>query len=256
MASILCPIAALVVAAPQDRPLLERAVAAHGGLERFRSVRDWRIIAERRIEADSGVNEIYEEYLLRDAGPEKTLLLKKREGSVLVFGHDGTNGFALADGRLRDDEGAAGEAYYRAHGEYYLRALPFKWLDPGVRVEPLGRETAGGRELDLVRIEAGENVGKAWKDVWVGAFDRRTRLLWEARLTHHRDNETWMSPGATGTAEITYRYTDYREVSGLQIPHRLEYFSEGRKTGENVIRTIEIDSGLSPDLFRPAAHRR
>ena len=254
-ALILFPFAGLVAATPEDGHLLEEAVAAHGGLERFRAVRDWRIVADRRIEGDSVVNEIYEEYLLRHGAFEKTLLVKKREGSVLVFGHDGKTGFALTDGRLRDDEGALGEAYYRAHGEYYLRSLPFKWMDPGVRAEYAGRETTEGRELDLLRITAEENVGKAWKDVWVAAVDRETHLLWEARLTHHRENETWTSPPATGTTEIVYRYTDYRDVSGLRIPHRLEYYAEGRKSGENVIRTIEIDSGLAPAVFSPEFHR-
>ena len=255
-APILFPFAALVVGGPQGGRTLEESVAAHGGVERFRAVRDWSIVADRRLEGDPVVNEIYEEYLLRDVAVEQTLLVKKRGGSVLVFGHDGRNGFALTDGRLRNDEGAPGEGYYRAHGEYYLRALPFKWLDPGVRAEYAGRETADGRELDLLRVTAEENVGKAWKDVWVAAIDRETHLLWEARLTHHRENETWMSPPATGTSEITYRYTDYREVSGLKIPHRLEYYAEGRKTGENVIRTIQIDSGLTSDLFELHTHRR
>lgn len=202
------------------------------------------------------MSEVYEEYLLRDGAAEKTLLVKKRDGSVLVFGHDGIRGFALTDGRIRDDEGAAGESYYRAHGEYYLRALPFKWLDPGVHAEYVGHETREGRELELLRITAEENVGRAWKDVWVAAIDRETHLLWEARLTHHRENETWMTPPETGTTQITYRYSDYRELSGLQIPHRLEYYAAGRKTGENVIRTIVIDSGLLPDRFVPEAHIR
>ncbi len=255
LAPILFPFAALVAAGPEDGRLLEEAVAAHGGLERFRAVRDWRIVADRKIEGDSVINEIYEEYLLRDGAFEKTLLVKKRDESILVFGHDGRTGFTLTDGQLRDDEGAVGEGYYRAHGEYYLRALPFKWMDPGVLVAYVGRETTEGRELDLLRITAAENIGKAWKDVWVAAMDRKTHLLWEARLTHHRENQIWMSPPETGTTEITYRYTDYREVSGLRIPHRLEYYAEGRKTGENVIRTIEIDSGLTPERFSPESHR-
>jgi hypothetical protein len=124
-----------------------------------------------------------------------------------------------------------------------------------VRVEHLGRESAEGRELDLLRITAGENVGRAWEDVWVAAIDRQTHLLWEARLTHHRENETWMSPPARGTSDITYRYTDYREVSGLKVPHRLEYYAEGRKTGENVIRRIDIDSGLTRERFSPQSHQ-
>ncbi len=96
-----------------------------------------------------------------------------------------------------------------------------------------------------LRISADENVGRAWKDVWVAAIDRETHLLVEARLTHH---------GETGVTEIAYHYSDYRDVAGLQIPHRLEYSSEGRKTGENVIREIRIDSGVLQDLFSPAAH--
>jgi hypothetical protein len=254
-AIILFPIVALFGAGAGDGPLLEEAVAAHGGIERFRAIRDWHIVADRRLEGTEVVNEVYEEYLLRDGASEKTLLLKKREGSLLVFGHDGRTGFALTEGLVRDDKGAPGEGYYRAHGEYYLRALPFKWMDPGVHVEYAGRETTEGRELELLRITAEENVGKAWEDVWVAAFDRETHLLWEARLTHHRENETWMSPPETGTTEITYRYTDYRDVSGLRIPHRLEYYAEGRKSGENVIRTIELDSGVAPEVFSPNAHR-
>jgi hypothetical protein len=255
-APILFPIVALVAGSPDAGRTLEESVAAHGGLERFRAVRDWHIVADRTLEGESTVKEVYEEYLLRDGTAEKTLLVKKRDGSTLVFGHDGKATFALEDGRLRDDEGAAGEAYYRAHGEYYLRSLPFKWMDPGMKVEEAGSETSDGKELDLLRITASENVGRAWKDVWIAAIDRKTHLLWEARLTHHRDDETWVTPRPTGTIEIVYRYSDYREVSGLSVPFRMEYFSEGRKSGDNVIRTIDVDSGLGPELFRPESHRR
>jgi hypothetical protein len=36
----------------------------------------------------------------------------------------------------------------------------------------------------------------------------------------------------------------------------MEYFSEGRRTGENVIRTLELDTGLTPEIFRPATYSR
>ncbi|MGH9321720.1 MAG: hypothetical protein ACRD3V_17755 [Vicinamibacteria bacterium] len=245
------PIAAFLGSRAGAESPLDRVLEAHGGLERFRAVRDWRIVAERNLDGSETPNEIYEEYLLRDGTLERTLLIKKREGSVLVFGHDGRRGFALTDGKLREDEGASSEGYYRAHGEYYLRAIPFKWVDPGVRVTSAGSETIEGRKLDLFRVTADENVGRAWKDVWVAAVDAETHRLWEARLTHHRGTEAWMDPKEKGTTEIVYRYTDYRDVGGLQVPHRLEYYSGGRKTGENVIRTMEVDSGLKSDAFRP-----
>ncbi|HEY7816633.1 MAG TPA: hypothetical protein VIG29_00335 [Vicinamibacteria bacterium] len=252
---ILFLFAAAVGAAQDGERILRESVAAHGGRERFLAIRDWRIVADRKLLDESVTTEVYEEYLLRNGAAEKTLLVKKRGDSTLVFGHDGNSAFALDNGRLRDDEGASGEGYYRAHGEYYLRSLPFKWLDPGMNVEYAGEETTEGRTLDLLRIRAGENVGRAWKDVWVAAIDRETRLLWEARLTHHRETETWMSPSASGTTEIVYRYSDYRPVSGISFPHRLEYFSEGKKSGENVIRRIAIDSGVAAAIFSPETHR-
>lgn len=226
--------------------LLARAVRAHGGLERFRAINDWHIVAKRRL-SDPDVVEIYDEYLLRESGRERTLLIKNRDESTLVFGHDGEHGFSLTDGRLRDDAGASDEGYYRAHGEYYLRSLPFKWMDPGVKVTYVGRETLGEREVELLRVSADENVGPAWQDVWVGVFDRKTSLLVEARLSHHLES---------GVTEITYHYSEYRNVSSLQMPYRLEYSTSGRPTGENVVQAIEIDSGISAALFAPEAHRR
>lgn len=244
-------------AEPQDgRSILETAIAAHGGLERFRSIRSWHIVADRVTDDLEAPKETYEEYLLRDGGREKTMLVKRREGTVLVFIHDGETGFALTDGVERSDTAASPEAYYRAHGEYYLRALPFKWMDPGMTVTYAGREKLGDRQVDLLRITAEEHVGVDWQDVWVAAIDSETHRLSEARLAHHRESETWLSPPETGILEITYRYSDYREVEGLWIPFRLEYLSGGRRTGENVIRTIEVNVVLGRELFTPGAHLR
>ncbi len=133
--------------------------------------------------------------------------------------------------------------------------FPSSGRTPAFRWSTAGLETAEGKELTLLRITADENVGKAWKDVWVAAIDRSTHLLWEARLTHNLENETWTTPRPTGTTEIVYRYSDYREVSGLWIPHRMEYFSEGRKSGENVVRSIEIDANVTDAIFSSEAHR-
>ncbi|HXV64181.1 MAG TPA: hypothetical protein VEK15_26005 [Vicinamibacteria bacterium] len=247
---LLSTIGLLTAAPDQGKAVLERSIAAHGGLARFEAIRDWKIVARR--ETDSGGSETYEEYLLRDQGGTRTLLLKRQAESVLVFGHDGSRGFAVAEGTPRSDDGAEGEGYYRAHGEYYLRSLPFKWMDPGVEVAYAGAEDG----FELLRVSASENVGRAWEDVWVAVIDRDTGLLFEARLTHHRGGETWMNRQRNEVTEITYRYSDYRDVDGLQIPFRMEYVSNGRKTGENVIQSIDFDTGLTAEIFSPRAHLR
>lgn len=235
--------------------ILRRSVAAHGGLRAYRAVRDWKVVAERNLEAGSEVrHEIYREYLLRSGGRTRTLLVKERREARLIFGHDGESGFMVVDGELRTDPPAAAEAYYRAHGEYYLRSLPFKWLDDGMEATHLGRERSGSRWLQLVRITATSGVGRAPGDVWVAAIDVDTGLLAEARLDHDRAGQTWVEPPPEGRSRITYAFSDHRTVDGLRIPFRMEYVADGVRTGENLIRRFEIDVGLSTRWFRPEAH--
>lgn len=50
--------------------VLEQAVAAHGGIERFRSIHDWHITADRKLEGAEPVEEVYDEYFLRENGVE------------------------------------------------------------------------------------------------------------------------------------------------------------------------------------------
>lgn len=218
--------------------LLKRVLDAHGGLERFRALDRWHIVAERNLSGSGQTeHEIYEEYLLKD-DRVRTLLIKRRPNEILVFGHDGATGFALVNGRRRSDPEAEEEGYYRAHGEYYLRAIPFKWADPGVVVTYAGSEPG----LELLEIRAREGVGRDDGDVWVAAIDGETHRLREARLTHR------------GSREIVYRYSDYRNVDGLWMPFRLEYFADGSRTGENVIQSIDFEATVSKELFAPETH--
>jgi hypothetical protein len=237
---------ALFIAAPAapetGEQVLHEMLEAHGGLERFHAIEDWHIVAERQLSGDGPItDETYTEYMSRANGRIKTLLIKHRSSEALVYGHDGERGFSLVDGEQRTSSEAEEEGYYRAHGEYYLRAIPFKWADPGVSVRDLGLMDNGDRYLE---VRADEGVGRDASDVWVAVIDPSTYLLREGRLTHR------------GGREIVYRYSDYREVSGLKIPFRLEYWSGGKRTGVNVIQRIAIDAGLSDELFSPDAHHR
>ena len=247
----------LLASDPRAGEILERCLEAHGGLAVFQAIRSWHIVAERRLASPGEPpRETYEEYLLRQSGAVRTLLIKRRPDSVLVFGHDGRQGFALVNGKRRQDAAAAGEAYYRAHGEYYLRALPFKWKDPGVDAALEGETELGGRPAYLVRVSAARDVGVAWKDVWRAVIDKENYLLLEARLTHDRSLQSWMEPARRGTSVIHYRLGEVRAVGRLRLPFRMEYWSDGKKTGENLVRTWELDPTVDPSLFQPETHSR
>ena len=58
---------------------LHRMLDAHGGLERFRSLTTWRIVAKRNLfRRETTEHEQYEEYLLHEDSRLMTLLVKRR----------------------------------------------------------------------------------------------------------------------------------------------------------------------------------
>jgi len=65
--------------------------------------------------------------------------------------------------------------------------------------------------------DAQEN-GRNWQRVEVTPTGGRTVTLWIDPRTHRLDRATW----ASSFLVVTQHYSDYREVSGLQLPFRIE----------------------------------
>ncbi len=192
------------------------------------------------------------------SGGLQTLLIKRRSDGIQTFLHDGEAGFALLDGNLRNDPGAAAEAYYQAHGEYYLRALPFKWADPGMISSSAGQEKVRGRQAYRVELRADRGVGVAADDVWTAVIDTATHLLIEARLLHGQPQHERLAgaPERKEMTEIVYRFSDYRRAGPIQLPFRMEYWVGGERTGYNVIQHVTINGGIDARLFDPASHEQ
>jgi hypothetical protein len=57
-----------------------------------------------------------------------------------------------------------------------------------------------------------------------------------------------------GTADIEEVYSDYRDVSGLSVPHRLEVSLDGQKFADTTVTEVKINSGVAAEELarRPA----
>ena len=50
-----------------------------------------------------------------------------------------------------------------------------------------------------------------------------------------------------GQAEMEELLSDYREVSGILVPHRIEVHMNGSKFIESMVKEAKVNSGVNPD---------
>ncbi|MBI4427621.1 MAG: insulinase family protein [Ignavibacteriales bacterium] len=53
-----------------------------------------------------------------------------------------------------------------------------------------------------------------------------------------------------GPADTEEMVSDYRDVGGVKVPHRMESFANGQKQSQSVMNSVKINSGVSEDVFK------
>lgn len=195
--------AMLGACAPAGRPpewersgaaaIVRRAVAAHGGLERWRGF-------ER-------VSFHYREswsfpFQPANPWPENPIELD------LALG--------LHDGSVEARPMPAGDwkPEFVLPRTHYMTLLPWKFLDEGARLAYTGRED--GR--DVVHVTFAASAGDTPRDRYWAYFDAETGRLERVILT-----VTAYGPLAVGDL----RYEEYREVQGILVPSRIRALLSG-----------------------------
>ncbi|MBI3004917.1 MAG: insulinase family protein [Ignavibacteriales bacterium] len=53
-----------------------------------------------------------------------------------------------------------------------------------------------------------------------------------------------------GPADTEEMISDYRDVSGVMVPHKIESFANGQKQSQSIVNSVKINSGVSEDVFK------
>ena len=116
-----------------------------------------------------------------------------------------------------------------------------EWQGAGVRTEVSDEVRAGGRAVTIVGAKAGERDRPA---VWIDPEYGVVRFITHERLPQ-------------GSALVDVVFSDHRPlVDRFFYPYRQEVFAEGKLLVVVAVRSVTVNSGLSPDLFDPEALRR
>ncbi|OIO35909.1 MAG: hypothetical protein AUJ76_01965 [Candidatus Omnitrophica bacterium CG1_02_41_171] len=116
----------------------------------------------------------------------------------------------------------------------YQKVDWWNWFSEKAKI--VGTEKVGERECYVVEVEEGERV--PFTKVWI---DKKELLL------------------VKGEAEVPvikkkmgYLFSDFRKIEGgWELPYRIEISMDGSPLYTSFIKSLEINSGLSDDLFDP-----
>lgn len=168
--------------------------------------------------------------------------MSNKEGKPVaaLFNTANQQGAAYVDGKKLEGPAAA-EVLKNAYGAYindmYWLAMPWKWLDPGVRLKYLGSRKRGSDAYDVVELTFGK-VGLTPGDRYLAFVSPRSNLMehWEYTLQN----------GQKGSWTWEYVTTEGVKLAGNHVAPDGKTINMGQ---------VKISSTVDETLFTDAAKK-
>jgi zinc protease len=211
------------------KALLDRVIAATGGIEKLRAIRN---MTARQTVTNIGPNGPVEaETTSYIAYPDRFRVETKVPEATLVSGFDGTTVWTRDPTGTREAPEAAAEA--KSGLKRDVIALLVAAANGSVRARLLQDVHDAGRVEHALELTGGD------LDPIILAVDSRTLLV---------TRETYTA-GRGGSALVQELFSDYRAVDGVQMP-----FAAERRVGplsvKRRVTDIQINTLLDPSLFK------
>ena len=209
----------------EGKDALDRAIAAHGGMDLWRSAGTLMFSVVRgESEATSIV----------DLGTRKARISAKD----YEIGFDGEDVWIMPG-----LEAFPGSPSFYNGLDFYFFGMPFVLADPGTIREDLGRVTVGGQPYHAVRVSFEKDVGSSPEDHYVAHFDVESHQLRFLLYT------VTYSTGVPNEDYYVRAYDEWQDVQGLLVPLRSTSYAWnrelqefGEKRSESVYRNVFMDT--------------
>ncbi|MEM8964999.1 MAG: DUF6503 family protein [Bacteroidota bacterium] len=221
-----------IVFAPEEPSypeVLQLALEAHGGLERWKSL--------EKLEYDLYRGEDLVDHQLIALNTRKVLLTNEQ----YTIGFDGQQVWVSPDSSAYS--GRSARFYHNL--QFYFFALPFVLADPGINYEVLEPRQFQDQTYDVLKITYQSDVGDAANDEYIAYFDQTTHQM---RLLLYTVTYFSQSPADRYNARV---YEEWQTVNGLKVPlkvqsYRWENDSLGEQRGVTGYRNVILDE-IPPD---------
>lgn len=248
IAVLVACLAAHAAAVPADsEPLptvdriIERNVAARGGLEAWHKVQS--MVWVGHIETGAGAGP---RYILEMKRPDKRRFEVKAPGLTGVRIFDGSQGWKLSPGRdgYPDVQSYSAEEVSFARDDQGFGGPLIDYREKGVGVALEGVEAVEGHRAYRLKLTMPSGASHR---LWIDA---------ESFLELKEERESRNVLGMTGTLILFYR--DYRTVDGLRLPFLVERgVGSGKTPDQMIIDRVALNVPLGDGLFaKPLVPRR
>lgn len=206
-----------VYASPATRAVIEKMVAAHGGLERWRSAPAIRFDSSLEVHFGGDNWVPFAEEAVVDPRTRRVYAkLPNADGTFGRIAFDGTR--AWSAGELRGI--ARAPARFTAWRNFYLFSLPWMTQDPGVRLSEPGHARLHGESKDCITVtmtfDAG--TGDTPKDHYVLYVDPDTHRLRAAEYV--MTYASMMRDGVSESPPSIFMWEETATVDGFVVPTR------------------------------------
>jgi predicted Zn-dependent peptidase len=215
----------------RGRALVAQAAAAHGGLERLRSLKDSTL--EGDIVMTPGPREQRGRMVQVRKDPDRFQLSVMISVLKSIQVLDGDRGWSQAGDAATavDDLDSLGVVALRTGFRTEPRYLLLSASDPASRVAWRGRERRDERETDVIEVVAA---------------DGERRVLFLDAATHRLVAVEQHDGGHT----VRRLYRDLRSVSGVLWPFAEERLVDGQRTMTFILDRVAFNTGVKDALFR------
>jgi predicted Zn-dependent peptidase len=216
--------------AGDPQPLIEKAIAAKGGLPLLRSITTVKSTSEMVFATPAGKAKVNATAYVRYPGQFRV----DAEGPDGLRIQTFDNGTAwVGDGREFEDAPAVVVRAMQAGVQRDTVALLLALVDKRVKGRRIADVNVDGGVMPALEVD----LSPAGRVTLV--FDPATGLL-----IHQRYG------GDAGEPATEERFSDYRPVQGLQVAHRATVRRESSPPFDRVVRTFEINVPIEPSFFK------
>ena len=215
--------------------IVEKHVAARGGLKKIRAIQTLR--ESGRMNEGPNREALVTRELKRPAHSRFEITL---QGVTGVFVSDGTQGWKLNpfDGDF-EPKPLPEEAIREAAEQSDIEGPLVDWKTKGHALELLGREPVAGRDAYKIKVT-------------LKSGGVRTEYLDAKTYLRTRSDSTRTVKGRP--VQVTATFGDYRKTAGVAFPRVVEIAASGRpQTMRVIVEKVEVNPPLAADRFAMAA---
>ncbi|MCS6884815.1 MAG: outer membrane lipoprotein-sorting protein [Acidobacteriota bacterium] len=220
----------LTISAQTVDEIVEKNIAAHGGLEKIKAVKSMMITGKSLLQG------IEVPTVIKIKRPNMVRLEMSLQGNEIVQAYDGTTGWQIMPFMgTKEPQKLSAEELESIKDQADIDGELVDYKEKGHKVELVGKEELDGSPVYKLKLtkKSGE-----------------TSYIYIDAESHLEIKQTSSQSFQGNKLEVDSYFSDYKEVNGLVLPHAIEQKVGGNTMMQMKVNKYELNVDLSDSIFK------